>query len=369
MKWKLALPLTVCLLLMSCGQKDPADAGYEALISAAPVAQVEGEAVSPDGRFEIRGKGESGEYVSGVQPPEFLQIVDRETEEILWQDHGWLSQSVFWSPGSTYAALAYAARTWTGIKIFETDTWTAWDFTLPDGEPIPEYTFLPEDWCLWTGENNLELIIGGADGEPSRHYDCSVAVENGKITGRSWEITKEVLPGNYDFNHDGNPETLELKTVWFSGMTDAAVDTYVLSVFGENGEKIWQDEAGTSHAGENSLYACRVEGDDYLLRYQPYMAQGMCTYHYELFSLNETGEEVLWKENSVEFSINRNPALPFDLNPPEVAAFLKDVHQYLDAAALLVSTAEDNELFFLDYDSTLTLEENLQRYKESLEEG
>lgn len=55
------LVLALALLLAGCAQAEPPpeeEPGetdeYAALIAAAPVAQVEGEAVSPDGRFEVR---------------------------------------------------------------------------------------------------------------------------------------------------------------------------------------------------------------------------------------------------------------------------------------------------------------------------
>lgn len=111
--------LAMVVLLAACGQ---AEAGspmeeteetdeYAALVAATPVAGVEGKTVSPDGRFEVRTEGASGEYVSGVQPPEFLQIMDRETGEVLWQDYGWLWQSAMWSPKGGFLALARTAWT------------------------------------------------------------------------------------------------------------------------------------------------------------------------------------------------------------------------------------------------------------------
>ena len=55
-------------------------------VEATPVAQVEGETLSPNGRFQVRTAGKSEMYVSGYVVPEFLQIVDTETGELLWQD-------------------------------------------------------------------------------------------------------------------------------------------------------------------------------------------------------------------------------------------------------------------------------------------
>lgn len=63
-------------------------AEYQAPLEAAPVAQVEGETLSPNGRFQVRTAGKSEMYVSGYVVPEFLQIVDTETGELLWQDKG-----------------------------------------------------------------------------------------------------------------------------------------------------------------------------------------------------------------------------------------------------------------------------------------
>ncbi len=359
--------LSLLVLLTACGQALAKP--LEENPSSIQPAVLDGEALSPDGRFRAEAEGVNERiFAMGLYPVEFVQIADAATGEILWQDHGAYKQEILWSPKGQYAAIARTTRTFCTVVLIETQKWTTWEFVLPNGEPIPEYTFLPDGWGVWQSENHLDLTVGGtADGEEPHFYSCSLALENGTLTGHSWETTKEILPEKYDFNHDGKPETLERTTVWFPGMTDAAADTYTLSILDENGGLLWQGDASTCHTGENSYYGCQVDGEDYLLRYQPYMQHGVCTYRYSLFSLDETGQEVPFRENSVKFSVS-SPLNSVGLDPAEVAAFLKDVHQYLDTAQLLVSTVTADDLFFLDYDNTLTLEENLQRHKNSIEQ-
>lgn len=339
--------LALVLLLSACGQTETVETkapeeesdGYKALIANTPAAQVEGEAVSPDGRFEVRTQGASGEYVSGIQPPEYLQIIDRETGEVLWQDQGWLWQSVLWSPGGCYAALAYSARTWCGIVILETENWTRWDFALPDGSPIPEYTFLPEDepWGAWQSDGSLDLTIGrDGDAGEKRFYTCAVELRDGKLKGIVWEESHETLPGSYDFDHDGEPEIVELVTV--AGDEERnLVGWYELRVCRPDNRLYWGDSFVEAHVGWGSCFACRVDGEDYLLRYLPTMYQGYATYTYELFFLDEAGEEQVVREGSVNFDMNFNE-MHERFEPEEIAAFLEEVHGLLADSELLLST-------------------------------
>ena len=376
---KLLGVLALVLLLAGCGQagttaeppppetEEPDE--YEALIAATPVAQVEGESVSPDGRFEIRAEGASGEYVSGIQPPEFLQIVDRETGEVLWQDQGWPWQSVLWSPEGGFLALAYSARTWSAITILETEGWASWKFTLPDGSPIPEYTFLPEDWGAWQSENSLDLMIGlGGDGEEQALYQCSVwKVDIGGVTGESREKTLETL-GSWDFTHDGRPETVELETIWFPGGTGTARDYSTLRVL-DGEEALWEDVAAIQDAGQNSLYVLRLDEKDYLLQYVPSMGQGFCAYQYRIFSLDDTGEPVIYRENHVEFDINFGSPIHESFDIPEIAAFLREVHGYLYQARELVNTVWDEiDLGNVDYGDAAALEKALEDYQREMAE-
>ncbi len=382
--WKLAGVLTLLLLLAACGQagareKPPEELdGYGALIASTPVARVEGETVSPDGRFEVRAEGASGEYVSGIQPPEYLQIVDRETGEVLWQDQGWLSQSVLWSPEGGFLALAYSARTWCAITVFETENWTSWNFTLPDGNPIPEYTFLPEDkaWGVWQAEGSLDVTIGrGGDGEERRHYACAVEVRDETLQGTVWEETHEALPGSYDFDHDGEPEIVELVTV-AGDEEQNTVGWYELRVRTGDHHLYWVQSFARAHPGWGSCFACRVDGEDYLLRYRPTMYQGFATYEYELFSLSEPGKEVEVQTGGVSFDINFGSPFHESYDPEAIAAFLEEVHGLLEDSELLLTTEsgvfrsggsgadfKDDLAHWTDeplYDNRKSLEENIR---------
>lgn len=382
---KLAGILALLLLLAACGQAEVTEEtppeekdDYEALIAATPVAQVEGETVSPDGRFEIRAEGASGQYVSGIQPPEFLQIIDRGTGEVLWQDHGWLSQSILWSPEGGFAALATGARTWNSITIFETENWNSWDFTLPDGSPIPEYTFLPYDepWGVWVSEGSLNLTIGrGSDGDEKKYYTCGVSTGDGKLEGIVWEESRELLPGSYDFNHDGEPEIVELVEVYGDEERNQ-VGWYEVRVRTTDNRLYWNRSLHESHPGWGSYFACQMDGEDYLLRYMPTMYQGFATYGYELFSLDETGEEQLVREGSVNFDLDFGSVMHESYDPEAIADFLEKVHSLLEDSELLLTTEsgvfrsggpgadfqDDLETWTRDplYDDSKSLEENIR---------
>lgn len=399
--------LALFLLLAACGQAERAEAPgeanvenpaeaeeeteetneYAALIAAMPVAEVEGEAVSPDGGFEVRAEGASGEYVSGIQPPEFLQIVNRETEEVLWQDQGWLSQSALWSPEGGFLALARTARTWCSVTVIETEKWTEWDFTLPDGNPIPEYTFLPdgEPWGAWQSEGSLDLTIGrGGDAGEKKYYACAVETRDEKLRGTVWEERHEALPGSYDFDHDGEPEIVELVTVGEDEEPNLE-GWYALRVRTGDNRLYWSNSFVEAHVGWGSCFACRVDGEDYLLRYLPAMSQGFAAYTYELFFLDETGEEQAVREGQVEFDINFGSPMHGSFDPEAIAAFLKEVHGLLEDSELLLTTEggsfrsggpgadfKDDLAYWTDdplYDDGKSLEENFRTIGAYWEEG
>jgi len=100
-----------------------------------------------------------------------------------------------------------------------------------------------------------------------------------------------------DFNHDGVKETA--KVVAFDDG-----QYFELQICNSEEKILWKTEAATAHVGWLSLFLCQSDGADYLLRYTPYMSQGMCHCQYDLFSLDSSGNEIIVDSSSVDFDIN-----------------------------------------------------------------
>ena len=362
---------------MAAQQREAAE--YRALLEATPLAQVEGETAS--GQMQVATAGRTDQYVSGWIVPESIQITEVPTGRVLWQMPGQLTQRAAWSPDGRFLALAYSTRTQSGLKIVDTQTWTDWDFTLPDGSPIPEYIFFPEDWARWRGDSSLEVALGRGEGEEAHTYCCSLLTdESGQLTGSVLEETTAILSEDYDFDHDGVPETTELVTVEAPD-GDVRPAWYELRITRQDGTELWSTTAHWSHPGWTSVFACQIDGQDYLLQYEPEMWQGWGEYTYRLFhpyiistASNEPAEQVL-RESAVTWDLNFGRE-GHHLNAAALADFLEEVHGYLDRSTLLLST-EDGEFrtggsgaaFRLDmdlwdafcpYDETRSLLENLE---------
>lgn len=378
---RLAGIFALLALLAACGQmeltKPPSEEREVPVEAEAPTevpesgtlqsAVLEGEALSPDGRFLARIEGSGEDFCDmGFPPAERLEITDAKTGEVLWTGSGSYRQSILWSPESGFAAVAQTSAKHCFISVIGTESWTAWVVTLPDGSGIQTSTVLPEyePWCVWRSEGCLDLSLGwNWKPTPQQFYQCVVWESGGGfMTGESRERTYEYL-GRYDFNHDGELERVELETVWVPGKTGTGRDYSILRVL--DGEAVlWEDYAAVQHAGENSLWALRLDGEFYLLQYIPGMGQGYGSYQYRIFSLDAMGEPVICRENHVEFDINFGSPMHESFDIPEIAAFLREVHGYLDGARELVNTTwGEIDLGNVDYSDTAALEEALKDFQ------
>ena len=145
--------------------------------------------------------------------------------------------------------------------------------------------------------------------------------------------TAEALPGQYDYDGDGEPETVEVLTVTAPDGTNAWYELRVL----DGGDVLWSRQAGLPHAGWASLFACRYQGQDCLLDYSPWVSMGSACYQYRIFTLDEAGAEQELRSDSVSFSL---PAGEWGLEDLDgaVADFLTEVRGFLDGSDLLLTT-------------------------------
>ena len=197
------------------------------------------------------------------------------------------------------------------------------------------------------------------------------------------EVT--VLPHRPDLNRNGVPEELRLyvPASWGTGQQ--------LEIW-EDGRRIYTAEGDEAHMGWNAVFLCTLEGEDYLLQYNPYMGQGAAGYNYALFTL-EGGAEKVVRENELLFEVNFgmptpdggvvDPADIFD--PDEIADFMEEINgllahsvQLLNTDGGLLRTFEkegrlEDTLWFLNNepevfsaDPQRSLRENLKNYRDAM---
>ena len=183
-------------------------------------------------------------------------------------------------------------------------------------------------------------VVCGAGPGPGQAQDVPPEGETVQVLAAApvARVEGETLTGTYDFDHDGAPETVELAHCQYPD--SPAVEVTDLHIVNKAGKTLWTAFAASAHAGWNSLFACTLEGGDYLLEYHPTMYQGWCDYTYRLFSLGSDGEELVLRESAVSFDINWGSTLGHSFDPAAIAAFMEEVNGLLAQSRLLLTTDE-----------------------------
>lgn len=187
---------------------------------------------------------------------------------------------------------------------------------------------------------------------------------------------KDTLPSP-DLNHDGIGEELRVTELDGEGLRLEVI---------ENGETLFEEEGYFVHPGWNALFLCTLEGQDYLLRYAPSMYQGLSTYNYELFTL-ENGRETIVQSKVVSFDINFGSPLHSGFVPEDIASFMDELNGLLSQSIQLINTDEEllktferegrltDTLWWLDHwenkfvrDPSKSLLENLRNFQSAMEQ-
>lgn len=234
---------------------------------------------------------------------------------------------------------------WRGFSEYHTPEPEKAKYMLAGGMYVTEDGwFSPEDRMKYyifeldqEGGRSLAAIMimgagGGApDGETQEMRDSFDAMVERALADARVAEAGNLAP---DLNRNGIPE--ELRVASIDGGAGEKLEVW------ENGRLLYEEEGYHAHVGYNALFLYRHESGDYLLRYNPYMGQGWCTYSYQLFTL-EHGKENLIREDSVEFDISFHPMMKenhqFDVN--EIVRFMNGVNELLSHSVQLLNTDSD----------------------------
>ncbi len=132
-----------------------------------------------------------------------------------------------------------------------------------------------------------------------------------------------------DVNQDGQDEYIYLDQ---SQMETANEVTLLVKDAG--GNQIWSAGLNLSHAGWDQLFLTRLEGKHYLLRYNPAMFQGYCTYTFALFLPERGSQEQVIRTGTLEFDINGTA----ELDPGKMIDFAHEINALLKESTLLISS-------------------------------
>lgn len=299
---------------------------------------VEGNAISPDGRYQLRqtDAGGDGEAVPSM---ETVQLVNAGTGEILWEESGDYETSALWSPEGTYVALSQRQRACGSVTVVETETFTSRQVPLPVDVESAEYAWISAE--EWVDSDTLRIRCRDTrEGGEGTLYRWSLCPEGELQAGTFLKETTEILPGNYDFDHDGVPEITELVTV--GGPGGRSVAWYELHIASGTGtadapRPLFDGTLALQHPGWGSFIAVTVEGKDNFLMFAPVMYQGFATYWYELISFREDGSADLLDRGEVSFDLSfGREGHQFDAEA--IAGFFWKLRGILQNSTVLMST-------------------------------
>lgn len=304
---------------------------------------VEGNAISPDGRYQLRqtDAGGDGEAVPSM---ETVQLVSADTGEVLWEESGDYETSALWSPEGTYVALSQRQRACGSVTVVETETFTSRQVPLPVDVESAEYAWISAE--EWVDSDTLRIRCRDTrEGGEGTLYRWSLCPEGELQAGTFLKETTEILPGNYDFDHDGVPEITELVTV--GGPGGRSVAWYELHIASGTGtadapRPLFDGTLALQHPGWGSFIAVTMEGEDNFLMFAPVMYQGFATYWYELISFREDGSADLLDRGEVSFDLSfGRDGHQFDAEA--IAGFFWKLRGILQNSTVLMST-ENGEL-------------------------
>jgi hypothetical protein len=159
-----------------------------------------------------------------------------------------------------------------------------------------------------------------------------------------------------DLLHNGGKEALKLSEIEVGG------ELASLEITNSDGKLLWLEQAHASHAGWNSVFLCKWNGEDYLLVFNPYQCTGTADFTYELFYCNGPDTIEIIDSGYYSFSYEADEGSENAFNEDEFRPFTDQVYAYLQSSYLLMST-ENGELKYSTENNHINLSEEYEPEK------
>lgn len=166
---------------------------------------------------------------------------------------------------------------------------------------------------------------------------------------------KDKVVYNIDVTGDGTEDTIIVDSSKTKRLWNKKV---VISVEEFDGNEIWREEMEVSEK-DIAYYLCKENEKYYLLRYIPEFIEGRGNYSFEVFNLNEKGEELVYSDN-ITFKTYVEEKYDRNFSSSDMSCFRDNLNRYLSNAILLLGI-EDGEVKYSTETKAFTYQEDYKK--------
>ncbi|MBQ2799782.1 MAG: hypothetical protein IJF03_00155 [Lachnospiraceae bacterium] len=166
---------------------------------------------------------------------------------------------------------------------------------------------------------------------------------------------KDKVVYNIDVTGDGTEDTIIVDSSKTKRLWNKKV---VISVEESDGNEIWREEMEVSEK-DIAYYLCKENEKYYLLRYIPEFIEGRGNYSFEVFNLNEKGEELVYSDN-ITFKTYVEEKYDRNFSSSDMSCFRDNLNRYLSNGILLLGI-EDGEVKYSTETKAFTYQEDYKK--------
>jgi hypothetical protein len=152
---------------------------------------------------------------------------------------------------------------------------------------------------------------------------------------KTMEIPAKPMVYYADLTHNGTDEKIVVD------ISKLETESGWVSVFDSDENLLWKGAVHLSHAGNGGIYLYKEHDYAYLMTWNPWFGQGRASLGYEIFSLNASGEALVYRSGNGAFTLEHEMSADQNGKLDEANLFMQDVNRYLERSILLARTTTE----------------------------